>query len=323
MNTVLVAGVETVAGANLAARLADEFHVLALTLNHPDKTVIENCDSACCPVENAQSIAHWMNAVQPQRVIYCGDAARTSWGDDLNVPLEQQRAILPAEWAKACHEFDSTFTYLSTDAVFSGPWMFHDEQSQCFCTTDKAATFRQMENDVLEQHPDALVVRTNVFGWSPGTEPGWLETTLTEIANRTAGPFSSSRYATPIPASWLAELIARSWAEEITGVFHIAGSERVSEFQLINKLAMEFGLTPVLNAVSEVVERPQGFGQGETSLHCSRVRKALFVPMPTVSESVARIHEEMENGFRARIQPERGARSLQPWESEFATARIA
>lgn len=289
MNTILVVGVDTTVGANGAARLAEQSRVVGLSASEPLE--IEGCESHSLPPDApAQS---WLRKIQPDHILYCGAESRSCWDPDTPTYLSAESVESAAQWAAAAHAAGCAFTMISSDAVFTGPWIFHDEESLAACRSAPAGFIRDAEKRVRECCPAALVVRTNAFGWSPGRRRGWIEGLLDAIEQRHSVECDCIRHATPILATDLAEILDRAWQERLSGVYHIAGAERVSPMQFAQRLADQFDL-PWLTVRREqsLVERPQGFGAGETSLQTKKIRKALCVAMPMLSEGLARLSRQ-------------------------------
>ena len=81
-------------------------------------------------------------------------------------------------WIDAAHEAGCRLTLISSDAIFTGPWMFHAENSHSLCTSTEASLLKQIEQHAADKSADALIVRTHAIGWQPGSGHGWLETLL-------------------------------------------------------------------------------------------------------------------------------------------------
>jgi dTDP-4-dehydrorhamnose reductase len=298
VETILVVGIDTVVGGNLAAHFADTLHVTGLSPTRP--IAVGGCENATCSGDDAH---RWVREVRPDVVLYCGPEAHSAWEPRGN-NLSERSPDVAVAWASAAKEHGCPFTLLSSDAVFTGPWMFHDESSTSFCDSPEAGIVRSTENRVRECCPAALIVRTNAFGWSPaGDEDGWVESILNSIEQQRVVECDWIRHATPLLATDLADILERAWHEHIEGLFHIAGSERVNPLQFAQRLADQFDL-PWLAVRREkaLTERATGFGAGETSLQTKHVRKALCVAMPMLSEGLARLRAQHLNGFRDRFE---------------------
>jgi dTDP-4-dehydrorhamnose reductase len=212
-----------------------------------------------------------------------------------------------AHWAAAARARECHFTFLSSDAVFTGPWMFHDEQSDVFCPSAAAQHLRRAEQVVAEQYPTALIVRSNAFGWSPSaTSRGWIDQILSDLDRRSLQGYDYIRHATPILATDLADILLRAIDEQLGGLFHVAGAERVNPLQFAQRLADHFELPwlSVRRAEDTLDASAAGFGAGETSLQTKKIRKALCVAMPMLSEGLTRLRAQQVSGFSEQLGPD-------------------
>lgn len=300
MDTILIAGVDTVIGANLAALLADRFHAIGIPWAEP--VAVDGCESTTGFCGEADFLTRTLAAVRPQWAVACGPGADSTW---LGGSPKQDAAALQGipPLATAARECGARFTLLSSDAVFTGPWMFHDEHSQGYCASEQAQAVRRLERTALEACPEALVVRTHVVGFSPLGERGGLERLLADLEARRAREIDCRPHATPIPAGELAEILAKAYRQGLSGVFHIAGAERTNSVQFARRLADQFGLPqPSTARVGSLAEPSRGFGRGETSLHSAAVRRELGVSVPTLAEGLARLHAQYRAGICQRFR---------------------
>lgn len=304
MDTILIAGVDSVVGANIAASYTEHYRVIGLA-SAKTPMAIDGCEIRYCPVDDPNTIRNWVAAVRPDWVIHCGPASESTWGRSEFAGFPGSLIGSARAWAQSASEFNSRLTVLSSDAVFSGPWVFHAEECPSRCGSAPAQAIAAMENDVAQSCAHALIVRTNSYGWSPrSVAPGWIERLLESLECGTTGPLDCVRHATPILATDLAEILERAYRRGLEGTCHVGGAERINPAQFALRLAEEFGLPyPPSPAVSSLLERPQGFGCGETSLQTSKVRRALGVALPMVSEGLHRLSVQCENGFRDRLNP--------------------
>lgn len=297
MDKFLVIGVDTVAGANLALVLAEKYRVA--TWHPEEKFDIANCDA----LDPADAPHAALMKTTPDWVIYCGPAARSNWDPRTREAITQNMVEQAEDWAKASNAAGARFLMVSSDAIFTGPWMFHDENGVGHCQSAEALTIRATEEAVLDADPRALIIRSNVFGWSADpSRQGWIENLLGEVEVRRFVEQDSIRHATPILASDLAAIIERACLEDLSGTFHIGGAERLSPLKFTQRLADLFEL-PWLAVRKDVslMELPHEFGGGESSLQTKEIRKALCVAMPLISEGLSRFVAQTQNGFRDKL----------------------
>ena len=306
MNTILVVGIETVVGANLAAQFAEKHSVVGLSNGRA--VSIGGCETLVCNAPDGSAASDWLNELMPGRVVYCGPESRSCWQAGAGDLLGEQSVEAAGHWAAAAEDAGCPLTMISSDGVFTGPWIFHDEESLAICRTPEAEHIRNSEQRVAQASSDALIVRTNSFGWSPDGQQGWIEGLLSGIESRQSLNCDCIRHASPLLATDLADILDRAHDESITGLYHIAGAERISPMQFAQRLADQFDL-PWLTVREEqsLTELPSEFGAGETSLQTKKIRKALCVAMPMLTESLSRLRAQQFDGFRDRISPAAGS----------------
>ncbi len=298
MNKVLVAGIESVVGANLAVCLARTQSVTGISLGEP--VTIPGCEIESASGLGLGAIRQVIEKTKPQRIIFCGIGARTAWEQSSEPAVSDVQ--LAENWIQAAREAGAHLTLISSSAIFTGPWMFHSENSQSICSSSAAKCLQAIEAKVCEVSPDALVIRTHAFGWQPGNRSGWIESLLTQLEQGQSKGLDCFRYASPILASDLADIITRGWTAGLSGSYHIAGAERANPVQFARRIAHHFQLPCPAGPVGEfLVDRPTGFGCGETSLQTRKIRRALHVSLPMLEDGVLRLFQQHMDGYRSRL----------------------
>lgn len=301
MHKLFVAGIDNVLGANLAAELADRFDVFGLSFSDPIS--ISGCRTAVCEVQDAESVRKWMSVERPDWLVVCGPAAQSSWNAEHDQDPGPEAIHAMRHWASAAQAVGCELTVVSSDGVFRGPWMFHDEGADHFCDSSIARTIRAIEIEAVDNCDRTLIVRTNAYGWSPVPHaPGFVESILQAIEEGEPCKLDCIRHATPILANDLAEILEQAFAQRLRGLYHIPGAERTNPFAFARRLADQFGHTNVHIAADDW--RSQGgrvFGQGETSLRSTNIRQALGVAPPMLLEGIRRLHAQWENGYCERF----------------------
>lgn len=300
METVLVIGLDTVAGANIATCLSSRYRVVGLTSTKP--VSIQGCETHTYLEDDVETAEHWLSLVRPDWVVYCGAAANSSWSVDPEKFASKDPVVAVRNWVNAAELHSARFTHISSDAIFTGPWMFHEEDCQGLCESEQAEVIRAIEREV-SLCENTLIIRTNVFGWTPaGYGAGEMENLLHELETGTFSRLDCYRHATPLLATDLAAIIEHAYQERLTGIYHVAGGERISPVEFVQRLASAFGLTiPVLPRATVLNERLTGFANGETSLHTRKIRRALSISMPMLDDGLKRLFDQQHNGFLNRL----------------------
>ena len=271
---LLVLGVDSVVGANLALSWAEHYAVCGLFRRQP--VALDGCSTARFDPENVAAVQALVRQESPGWIVYCGPFGRGSWDIGEEIPDAEAEARLCARLADTADTLGARLTILSTDAVFggsdqtgtgsrrfsekqpelgatrvpvrvlsepcSGSRLFHDELSEPAGSDPFAVAARRVEQSV--QGRPVLVVRTHAYGWSPmDDEPDCAERVWQSMAEGRACVLDPRRYATPILATDLAGLLDRACRIGLTGLYHIAGEERISEYCFAAALAAAFDLS--------------------------------------------------------------------------------
>lgn len=301
MDKILVAGVNTVVGANLAEALCEQRSVIGVSFT--SSVELPKCAVEAETPKKPAAILEYLKKVQPSRIVFCGIGAESSW-DESRRP-QQSDVALAKTWVEAAQEAGSHLTLISSDAIFTGPWMFHAENSHSVCPSPESMVLRQIEEITTQASADSLIVRTHALGWKPGSSHGWLEALLTDLERGSVGSVDFARHGTPMLATDLADILLKSWESGLVGTHHISGAERISPREFALRMADHFRLAkPATPIAGSLADRTVGFGCGETSLQTRKIRRALGIPLPLLDESLNKLYQQHVNGFRSRLRGE-------------------
>ncbi|MGZ0168119.1 MAG: sugar nucleotide-binding protein [Planctomycetales bacterium] len=301
MDNVLIIGIEGAVGAGLASVLEQSHNVAGLA--NRSGINVAGCRIIHATGHDDVSIQQHIQSERPDWIIFCGAASRSSWDSEAvrNTAIKDARAI---EWSKAAAASDVDFCMISSDAVFSGPWMLHKEDDEHFCATPHANRLRQIETAVLEQNDEALIVRTNAFGWSPdAAAPEFAETMVESLDGGLPVDLDFLRYSSPILATDLSMMLLKAHAEQLRGVLHISSSERINPFQFAERLAEMADINRPEFPDQTILEGPvTGFGKGETTLDCSLAAELLGVRMPLIDDGIRQFIRQAAEGLLDKLR---------------------
>jgi dTDP-4-dehydrorhamnose reductase len=297
MEELLIVGVESVAGSNLALSLEDRFHLSGVALE--GAPALEGLDIVALDRGDLPGLAARLGERPPAWIVFCPLVAAGTWdlaAQSQPVVDESPTARLLADWS-AGH--DAQLTVVATDAVFAGPRMFHDEDSPALATGPVAEAAGKLEAALADTA--ALVARTHVYGWSP-RQNSFCEQLWSAAVDRRPVAVDGRRHATPILASDLAEFLLRARQLQLRGLWHIAGAERTSPYRFACELATALGLPAAPAAQCD--EDVAVLDQMETSLCSRRARRKLEMPLPMLGEGLDRFAAQADSGWRDRLRGE-------------------
>ena len=275
MKTVWITGAGGLIGSYLvrcAPQFAPDSAVIALTRNR-----LELTDTA--------AVRAAFRLQKPQSIIHCA-ALTASPECEANPGLARMLNVevtaLLAELAA-----DIPMFFLSTDLVFDGRTGNYDETAPVNPLSVYAETKSTAELIILA-NPKHTVIRTSLNGGtSPTGDRGFNEQTRRAWqAGQTLRLFTDE-FRSPIAAEVTARAIWELSALNRLGLYNVAGSERLSRWQIGQLLAVRWpelkpGIEPV--SLKEYVGAPRA---PDTSLNCAKVQKLLSFPLPGLTAWLA------------------------------------
>lgn len=215
---------------------------------------------------------------RPQLIIHCAALSRSpdceahpEWARRLNVEVTRQLAELGAE---------APFVWFSTDLVFDGRQGSYTEEATPNPLSVYAETKHAAEQVVLA-HPHALVIRTSLNGGtSPTGDRGFNEQMRRAWRAGQLLRLFTDEFRSPLPASATAQAVWELVQREARGIYHVAGAERLSRWEIGQLVAARCPeLSPRLAAASlqEYAGAPR---PPDTSLDCTKAQQRLSFPLP-------------------------------------------
>jgi len=174
--------------------------------------------------------------------------------------------------------------FLSTDLVFDGRSGGYDETAVVNPLSFYAETKVEAENVVL-RHPGTLVIRTSLnHGTSPTGDRGFNEEMTLGWRSGRKFKLFTDEFRTPIPAVCTARALLELVGQEVDGLLHVAGAERLSRWEIGRALAaslprLDCPMEP--GSLKEYIGAPRS---PDTSLDCRRAQSLLSFPLPRYSE---------------------------------------
>jgi len=182
---------------------------------------------------------------------------------------------------------DIPFVFFSSDMVFDGRAGDYDESAPANPLNFYAETKVAAEKLVLA-NPKHIVIRTSLNGGtSPTGDRGFNEHLRRAFAAGQKLTLFTDEFRRPIPAVETARAVWELAALNQPGIYHVAGSERLSRWQIGQLIAARW---PQLNPKIEP-ESVTGYRGAprppDPSLNCAKAQKLLSFPLPGLRQWLA------------------------------------
>ena len=221
----------------------------------------------------------------PGLVIHCAALSRSV--DCQRQPELARKVNIEATAALAELATEIPFIFFSTDLVFDGRKGNYSESDPANPLSVYAETKLAAEKIVLA-NPKHTVVRTSLnAGTSPAGDRGFNEQLRCAFQRGETLKLFTDEFRCPIPAETTARTIWELAAKNADGLYHVAGAERMSRWQIGQLVAARLPqlhprIEPALAGSYAGPPRP-----ADVSLDCRKAQGLLSFPLPRFSDWIA------------------------------------
>jgi dTDP-4-dehydrorhamnose reductase len=221
-------------------------------------------------------------AEKPEAIIHCAAMSKTpacqadpSLARRVNVEATALLSELSAE---------IPFIFFSTDLVFDGLKGNYDESAAPNPLNIYAETKARAEQIVL-RNPRHTVIRTSLNGGaSPTGDRGFNEETRNAVRSGKTLNLFTDEFRNPIAVLVTARAIMELLQRGATGLFHVAGGERLSRWEIGQLLVARWGEGASQLRAGSLRDYTGPTRAPDTTLNCAKAQSLLSFPLPKFSE---------------------------------------
>lgn len=231
---------------------------------------------------DAQAVQRTFKTLQPTLVIHCAAISKTTQCQQ--DPALARRVNVDATACLADLAHDIPLIFFSSDLVFDGTQGHYVETDPVSPIGIYGETKVAAERRVLA-NPRHTVLRTSLTaGRSPTGDRSFVEETRRALEAGQTLTLFTDEYRCPIPASATARAVWELVKLNRSGLYHLAGAERLSRWEIGRLLAARRPeLHPQINAGS--VKHFQGGPRAaDASLNSAKIQALLSFPLPRFSK---------------------------------------
>jgi len=238
--------------------------------------------------------------LRPDAIVHCAAATNVDWCEDNPQQAEAINVQASAVLAETAATLNAGFVYVSTDAVFDGKKGNYAETDEPAPLNVYASSKLAGERETLRRNPSAMLVRVNIYGWNAQNKESLAEWALRRLEEGRDVPGFTDVFFTPILVNDLVPVLFAMLQQELTGLYHVVGSERISKFEFARRVAAAFGFDPARVTPCQVRDMNLRAARPlDVSLNAEKIRIALRRSMPDVDSGLSEFRE-----LRSRQYPQ-------------------
>ncbi|TCL60286.1 dTDP-4-dehydrorhamnose reductase [Hydrogenispora ethanolica] len=287
----LITGANGMLGHRMALEFAARFDTLVTQYGEP--TYIPGCRDLFIDITKPIIPSFQVDLVVHTAALTDVDYCQKHWEEAWLVNFDGTKNLL-----KAFPE--ARFVYISTDFVFDGVSGNYSENA----LPHPINVYAKSKYAAEQLLPDnSLIVRTCIFGNNLQSNKESLpEKIVKKLQKNQPVSLFSDLFSTPLYTGCLTKLVLQAVERNLTGIWNLAGAQRVSKYEMGLKLAEVYGLNPNLiipisvNDFQFEAPRPR-----DVSLNTTKISATFGHPPPTVAESLKCFKEEQESEYQKSI----------------------
>ncbi|MHC1740422.1 MAG: NAD(P)-dependent oxidoreductase [Anaerolineaceae bacterium] len=297
MTRFLITGASGLLGLNLALAVDGKEHqVFGVANTIPMRWV--GFKSLQAELTEAGVIERLLDEIKPEVTIHCAAIANVDDCEGNPELAEKVNTKLPGQIAKACADRQIKMVQISTDAVFDGKKGNYLESEEPNPLSVYARTKLGGERVVQQENPQALIARVNFYGWSVSGNRSLAEWFVNAFsAGQVVRGFTDVRFC-PMMVLDLVDTMMEAIDLNLSGVYHMVGSDVMSKFDFGRAIATKFGFDPELVQPASVSEGGLKAARSPNlTLNTEKLSTALQHPLPKFDMGLQKFYDQFRHGF--------------------------
>lgn len=300
--TVLIFGMSSFVGSNLAILLKDDFRVVGTY--HKTPIEIPGITSYPCDVLKKEYVSNLIGLIKPDFTIY---AIGLSSLTECKLNPKQADALNSAGAVNACTSSErhgSKFIYISSSFVLGGEDQLYKEGETPFPSTVYGNTLSSTEFYIQRSCLNYLILRCSpLYGRSYGPRhPNWFETVQTSLAQNINVQADDTVVTGFLDVVILARVMKAFLESTVTNrLFHVSSRDHMTRFEFAKLLTKIFKKDENLiqrSSVTFPMESPKMMSKVSTGQYYFRtdtfnLEDFLGIAMPSIEESLQLTHKRL------------------------------
>jgi len=239
-----------------------------------------------------------IETIKPDVLIHCAAMASPDACEVDRYSCKKLNVEVTSRFATACRDYGTHLLFLSTDFVFDGTLGGYTETDTPAPISFYGESKFEAENLIQEMNIGAVIVRTSlVFGYENHlARPNIALKVIDHLKNGKPHKVPFDQIRTPTFAEDLASAVVNIAEKRQSGLFHIAGGEKISVSEFSKRIATVFGFDESLlipsstKDLSEPAARPLN-----TSLDIAKAKTILNYNPTPLTDSLLLLKEQYQH----------------------------
>ena len=254
-------------------------------------------------LKEERDVYHQLKVLRPTYVIHTAGLTNVEKCEMHPTLAFQINVELSMVMARVTRDLGIPLIHISTDHLFDGSKGMMTEEDILNAVNVYGKTKGIAENAVLNINPNALIVRTNFYGWGTTYRQSFSDHIINSLRQNKVISLFEDVYYTPILTENLINIIHDLIDKKAFGIYNVVSDDRVSKYDFGVLIAEKFSLNKSLirkstiKSQSNLVIRPK-----DMSLSNKKVRDLIGRNLGTVEQHVEQLFLQEKDGSLEEIR---------------------
>ncbi len=297
---LFITGISGLLGLNLALQVRDRFQISGCYNHHP--VILDGVEIVRLDLTSLDDLEESLRKIQPDVIVHTAGLTNVEECESNPEAAFQLNVEATQHVAKIASALSCRLVHISTDHLFDGTTALKTESDVPSPLNVYAKTKWEAEQIVSNTCPEALIIRTNFFGWGTHIRVSFSDWILLALDQGRELTMFSDVFVTPILIKDLVDTMIDLIMYDAKGIFHVAGGERLSKYDFANQLAVVFDYPKEKIRDISVEDFPfRAKRPKDMSLSSEKVERYIRVRMPTAEEGLNKLKGLEVESYRASL----------------------
>ncbi len=237
---VVITGGSGFLGTNLALKLCSEWNIHLFYRRNPVE--IAGTHAYAVDLEDIEKLDKAVGEIRPDLIIHTAGMVDIEQCEKNRFEAYSSNVLTARHVAQIAKKYTPQFVHISTDHFSKSSEAMSHETSIEIPLNYYSLTKLMAEYEVKKLYPDALIIRSNFFGWGNENGKSFSDFVINNLRQGNVVSLFNDVFYTPIFIDTLAECLYNLVKKNIEGIVNVVGDDRLSKYDFGIKIAEIFNL---------------------------------------------------------------------------------
>lgn len=301
MTKILITGGSGLLAINWASVTRANFNtVLGF---HKSKVYLDGVETTAIDLDSRKDLLNQIKEINPDVVIHTAGLTNVDLCQENPKLAHYVNCSLSANVAFVCKELKVKLVHISTDHLFSGIRPMLDEMACPEPLNEYAVSKFEAEKSIQEFCPDALIIRTNFFGWGHLRRQSFSDWIIENLKQGQEISLFDDVFYSPIIVEELAYCVHDLLEKNAFGIFNVVSSERISKYEFGNYVCEVFGLSKQLVKSLSIASKELSAARPKDMSLCNeKLKNTIGRVVPSIFSQIELLKQQSESGLADELK---------------------